>query len=42
MRLGIAPSELLKLDAMMLNAIIDVMHEDAREAEDARRSQRTR
>jgi hypothetical protein len=41
-RLGIAPLELVKCDSTMINAIIEVMQTDAREAENASRSQRVK
>jgi len=41
-RLGIAPRELIDLDASMINAIIEVMQTDAREANNASRSKGVR
>jgi hypothetical protein len=41
-RTGLAPSELIACDASMINAIIEVLQTDAREAENASRSQRVR
>lgn len=41
-RTGIAPLDLVACDGAMINAIIEVLQTDAREAENASRSQRVR
>ena len=39
-RLGIAPTQLLELDEVMLRNLIRVMQEDAKEMKDANRNKR--
>jgi hypothetical protein len=41
-RTGIAPLDLVACDGAMINAIIEVLQTDAREAENASRSQRVK